>query len=407
MEKYDVLILGTGLVESVLSANLSINGIKILHIDKNTTYGSDIRSCSYVDLANLYKVPLLDELSNLSRHFSIDLVPKVLLNGGRLQNLLDKYDITPYIEFSLIPSSYVYTDKCYKVPLTEKEVLKSPLIGLWRKHKLVSFLWDVKKYGNGGKVVFKKTMREQFKYLGVDDLSELLGHAVALNLDDSYLDRDPKETYEKICLYVRSIQKLGNYNSPYLYPLYGLSELSQCFCRKSAIHGTTFRLDTPVLSIKPSHISSDTNFEVEFYDKINNKKEKIAVKYIISDPTYFPEHVHVAKKVIRCTCIVRGVPKMLPKEGSSQIIFLSSKLKRKNDIYALFVTDSEKAAPEGYYVVLLSTIVETDYPEQEVEGVVMKLGNVVQRFYSVTELLEPAERLPGHTVLLVEGENIV
>lgn len=34
-EKYDVVILGTGLTECVLSALLSVDGKKVLHMDRN------------------------------------------------------------------------------------------------------------------------------------------------------------------------------------------------------------------------------------------------------------------------------------------------------------------------------------------------------------------------------------
>ena len=38
--EYDVIILGTGIVESILSAALSRSGKKVLHIDQNQFYGS-------------------------------------------------------------------------------------------------------------------------------------------------------------------------------------------------------------------------------------------------------------------------------------------------------------------------------------------------------------------------------
>ena len=40
MYKIDVIILGTGIVESLLSAALSRSGKKVLHIDQNQFYGA-------------------------------------------------------------------------------------------------------------------------------------------------------------------------------------------------------------------------------------------------------------------------------------------------------------------------------------------------------------------------------
>jgi len=73
---------------------------------------------------------------------------------------------------------------------------------------------------------------------------EFLGHALALQLDNTYLDRPAKETYDKIMLYMLSMSKYGK--SPYLYPLYGLDELPQGFARLSAIYGGTYMLNKKV-----------------------------------------------------------------------------------------------------------------------------------------------------------------
>jgi hypothetical protein len=76
----------------------------------------------------------------------------------------------------------------------------------------MKFFWDVRNYGTSvcqGKSHtkdFKNTMREEFNEFGLsEDVREFIGHAIALNLDDSYLNEHPKITYDKICLYVRSV----------------------------------------------------------------------------------------------------------------------------------------------------------------------------------------------------------
>ena len=46
-QEYDFIILGTGLKESVLSGVLSVEGKKVLHIDRNSYYGGE---CSSLNL---------------------------------------------------------------------------------------------------------------------------------------------------------------------------------------------------------------------------------------------------------------------------------------------------------------------------------------------------------------------
>lgn len=43
-ETYDVIILGTGLTECILSGMLSVDGKKVLHVDKNNYYGGKAAS---------------------------------------------------------------------------------------------------------------------------------------------------------------------------------------------------------------------------------------------------------------------------------------------------------------------------------------------------------------------------
>jgi Rab GDP dissociation inhibitor len=55
-ETYDAIVLGTGLKECILSGLLSVNGYKVLHMDRNDYYGGE---CASLNLNKLYeKVPL-------------------------------------------------------------------------------------------------------------------------------------------------------------------------------------------------------------------------------------------------------------------------------------------------------------------------------------------------------------
>ncbi len=51
-EKYDAVILGTGVSECVLSALLSVEGKKVLHIDRGQVYGGEMAS---LNLTQLYE----------------------------------------------------------------------------------------------------------------------------------------------------------------------------------------------------------------------------------------------------------------------------------------------------------------------------------------------------------------
>ena len=52
-EEYDVIILGTGLKECIMSGILSVGGKKVLHMDRNSYYGGE--STSMTPLKSLYQ----------------------------------------------------------------------------------------------------------------------------------------------------------------------------------------------------------------------------------------------------------------------------------------------------------------------------------------------------------------
>ena len=82
-DTYDVVVLGTGLTECILSGLLSVNGKKVLHIDRNDYYGGD---CASLSLEQAWKyfgeAGAPPAALGASRDYSIDLIPKFLMANG-------------------------------------------------------------------------------------------------------------------------------------------------------------------------------------------------------------------------------------------------------------------------------------------------------------------------------------
>jgi len=141
------------------------------------------------------------------------------------------------------------------VPATDTEVLKTPLLGLFEKKRAGGFykyldkvdIADSKTWGKHA--LDKLTMKELFKAFSLsDDCVDFLGHALAMYVDDSYLDQPAIQACAKIGLYMDSIGKYGD--SPFLYPVYGLGGLPESFSRLCAIHGGTYMLNAKVDGIE-------------------------------------------------------------------------------------------------------------------------------------------------------------
>merc|ERR1719282_150050 len=385
--EYDVIVLGTGLKECIISGLLSVEGKKVLHMDRNDYYGGESASLNLQQLFQKYKdgATAPDNLGS-ARDYNVDLIPKFIMASGELVKMLLKTDVTKYLEFKVIEGSYVYKQgKIHKVPATEKEALNSSLMGLLEKRRFKKFLeftaaWDPK-CGTNYKGVDpnKVSMRELFKKFSLDDKTvDFTGHAIALHLNDDYLDETAGPTLEKVRLYFESLSR--HLKSPYIYPLYGLGELPQAFARLSAIYGGTYMLDMPI---------DEIIMEGGKASGVRSGQEVAKAPCIIGDPSYFPDLVKKTGQVVRVICILDSPIQNLKGADSTQIIIPQKQVGRNSDIYVTMVSDSHMVVPKGKYLAIVSTTVETQNPEAECLPALQLLGNILERFVIVSDSFEP------------------
>nr|POE46340.1 guanosine nucleotide diphosphate dissociation inhibitor 2 [Quercus suber] len=234
-EEYDVVVLGTGLKECILSGLLSVDGLKVLHMDRNDYYGGESTSLNLIQLWKRFrrndKPPA--HLGS-SRDYNVDMIPKFMMANGTLVRVLIHTDVTKYLYFKAVDGSFVYNKgKVHKVPATDMETLKSPLMGIFEKRRAHKFFIYVHDYNetdpktHDGMDLTRVTTRELIAKYGLDDNTvDVIGHALALHRDDRYLDEPAFDTVKRMKLYVESLARFQG-GSPYIYPLYGLAELPQ------------------------------------------------------------------------------------------------------------------------------------------------------------------------------------
>jgi Rab GDP dissociation inhibitor len=187
---------------------------------------------------------------------------------------------------------------------------------------------------------------------------------------------------EKVLLYRDS---LGQYSgqSPYIYPRYGLGELPQAFARLSAIYGGTYMLDKPIDEVLyggDGHVVG-----------VRSQGEIAKCKFVVADPSYFPDKVKKSGRVIRMICILNHPIPNTGSENSLQIILPQRELKRKNDIYVMAVSSEFHVVPKGKFMAIVSTNVETAEPEKELIPALNLLGPVEERFVSIIDEFTPSD----------------
>jgi len=150
-EEYDVIVMGTGLKECILSGLLSVKGKKVLHIDRNGFYGGECASLNITNLWAMFRpgqTPPKEYGHN--RDWNVDLIPKFIMANGKLVKMLLHTKVTRYLEWKCLDQSYVYQwqkggffssakGAIMKVPANDSEALKSSLMGLWEKKRCRSF----------------------------------------------------------------------------------------------------------------------------------------------------------------------------------------------------------------------------------------------------------------------------
>nr|CAH8842000.1 unnamed protein product [Trichobilharzia regenti] len=392
-EKYDVIVLGTGLKECILSSLMSIEGKNVLHIDRNSFYGGDITSVTPIDLLFArFKVKADTSKYQRGKDWNVDLISKFLMANGKLVKILIHTGVTRYLEFRSVEGSYVYQGgNVHKVPCNESEALSTKLMDLFKKRRFRKFLvWvmnvDLDKPATWNDIyaspldIRKDNISNAFSHFTIDEeIQNFIGHAICLFQDDSYKENVPAaEVISRMQLYSQSVCRFGK--SPYLYPLYGLGELPQAFARLSAVYGGTYMLD--------KHIDELVIEEGKVIG-VKSGNEIARCDMVICDPSYVPNMVKKVGQVVRAICILTHPIDGVHNSLSTQIIIPQSEVGRKHDIYISCVSHSHNTCPENFFLAHVATIAETANPEKELEPGLKLLGSIEQVFYSTQDLFIP------------------
>ncbi|KZV22743.1 guanosine nucleotide diphosphate dissociation inhibitor [Dorcoceras hygrometricum] len=388
-EEYDVIVLGTGLKECILSGLLSVDGLKVLHMDKNDYYGGESSSINLIQLWKRFRGnDQPPEGLGASREYNVDMIPKFMMANGILVRVLIHANVTKYLNFKAVDGSFVYNKgKIHKVPATDVEALKSPLMGLFEKRRARKFFVFVQEFEESdpktheGMDLNSITAKELItKYELEDNTIDFIGHALALHSNDSYLDQPAMDFVKRMKLYAESLARFQA-GSPYIYPLYGLGELPQAFARLSAVYGGTYMLNKP-------------QCQVEFGGDgkvigVTSEGETAKCKKVVCDPSYLPDKVQKVGKVARAICIMSHPIPDTDESHSAQVILPQKQLGRKSDMYLFCCSYTHNVAPKGKYIAFVSAEAETDNPEVELKPGVDLLGPVDEIFFDTYDTFVP------------------
>ncbi|KAF8075934.1 FAD/NAD-P-binding domain-containing protein [Lyophyllum atratum] len=321
--KFDVIIIGTGLTESITAAALAKAGFKVAHIDENTYYGGAEASLSLDELAQwadaqassstskYTSVSRSSEIPYQSRQYSICLSPSVIPSIGPIISSLVSSGVAKYGGFRLLEHVGVYhpSGLIKNVPGTKEDVFKSKDITLVDKRRLMRFLMfavgefeDKKELDGADEMPFADFLKTVFSLK--DELHSALVFALAFCFSPS---EPTLPALHRIRRYLRSVGRYGP--SPFLVGHYGgAGEIAQGFCRAAAVSGGVYILGRPIVSITHSSTTpNDSTASSEqqtpstlppFAVTLDDFPDTLTSHIIISSATRVPSHLtHLTKQL--------------------------------------------------------------------------------------------------------------
>lgn len=301
---FDLIVVGTGLLESVISAAASAAGKSVLHLDPNSFYGSYFSSLPLDDLSSFLTSqstttstlphtdspaapadigvhdyvrvdiktrPMYSDLEisqyssepllELSKKFNLDLAgPRVLYCADSAVDLMLKSGASQYMEFKSIDASFVCDSvgKLSPVPDSRAAIFKDKTLGLLEKNRLMRFFKEhlaSDDVNTEKSSISEEDLKSPFvEFLEKKQLSSKLKSIILYAVAMADYDQDnmevgrltTKDGMERLAVYLSSVGRFPNASGAMIYPIYGQGELSQGFCRRAAVKGCIYVLRMPV-----------------------------------------------------------------------------------------------------------------------------------------------------------------
>ncbi|KAL4067295.1 GDP dissociation inhibitor-domain-containing protein [Scleroderma yunnanense] len=311
--EFDVIILGTGLTESITAAALAKAGLKVAHVDPNAYYGADEATLTLDELVAWaerhssqentdqegcikYDVAFQSavEVSH-PKQYTLSLSPSVIPAVGPFITSIIASGVARYSSFKLLGSVLIYNNDHFKaVPRGKEDVFRDQQIPLLEKRRLMRFLMfaaeqyeSSPEFQDKGRGLFLDFLRQAFS------LSENLVETVAFAL--AYCTSSDEPTSSALTRVQSCLRSTGRYGpSPFLVSYYGGSgELAQGFCRAAAVNGGVYILGRRITNITfndPS-LSRDTNGGHRYTLELDGFPEPLHASCLLSSLPHIPDRL--------------------------------------------------------------------------------------------------------------------
>lgn len=409
---FDLIVIGTGLSESIIASAASAAGKSVLHLDPNPFYGTHSASLPLNDFISFLEtqiqskseceppvqnsgdyeyVPLVtrplysaleinaysSEPSENSRKFNLDLVGgRVLFCADSMIDLILKTGINQYMEFKSVDANFVSDaeGKLESVPDSRSAIFKNRSLSLTEKNQLMKFFKLVQAhFGNGSEddKISEQDLKSPFvEFLTKMGLSQKLKSIILYTIVLADNDQENLEVCKdvintesginRLALYHSSIGRFPNANGAMIYPIYGQGELPQAFCRRAAVKGCIYVLRMPVMAVL-----IDKDGGIYKGVKLVSGQELFSPQLILAPSFAIPSTLppvqdlslsDAKEKVARGICISN---KSMNKEVANGLVFFPPRSlypEQITSVRVLQLSGNVAVCPPGMFVTYLSAI---------------------------------------------------
>ncbi|KAM3910510.1 rab proteins geranylgeranyltransferase component A 1 [Leptodactylus fuscus] len=218
------------------------------------------------------------------RRFNIDLVSKFLYSRGLLIDLLIKSNVSRYTEFKNVTRILTYHDgRIEQVPCSRADVFSSKQLSMIEKRTLMKFLTFCADYEQHPEEYQDHQDGTFSEFLQSKRLSPSLQHFVLCSIAMVTKSTNTVDGLKATQHFLRCLGRYGN--TPFLFHMYGLGEIPQCFCRMSAVFGGIYCLHHSLRGLLVDTQSSECKAVVD------SRGKRIRCRYVVIEDSYLPESV--------------------------------------------------------------------------------------------------------------------
>ncbi|OCT66000.1 rab proteins geranylgeranyltransferase component A 2 [Xenopus laevis] len=326
-------------------------------------------SPAQVNEKDLAKTVTYSQIMKEGRRFNIDLVAKFLYSRGLLIELLIKSNVSRYTEFKNVTRILTYHDgKIEQVPCSRADVFASKQLSMVEKRILMKFLMHYVDYELHPEDYQDYENSTFLEFLKSKQLTPTLQHFVLYSIA---MVPESAKTVEGLKAMQHFLKCLGRYgNTPFLFPMYGLGEIPQCFCRMCAVFGGVYCLHH---SLECLVVDEDSKLCKAVID---HRGKRVDCKYLVVEDSYLPEQIcaNVSYKQISRAVLITDCS-ILNSESNQEISVLTfpPSDKGQNAVYLTELCSSTMTCMKNTYLVHLTCSSTKASAKEDLEPVVQQL----------------------------------